>query len=234
MRTIEVVGNRPNGTPGQLAKALLEYDQYPEGVEMVAVAVPRETYDLAVYCARTDTVLPDTVTYCQQTNTPLAFMSSGIDIDPYLPEVLNFCMIEVPNASIEVIKFMHEATKRASEHQDKQVIITEHHQPSKKDVSGTALKLSALIGENRTKIVSVRDWLESSVACGIPIRASNGYAIHYFDVEDEPDEHLEVRVLGRETYARGISALIAALFNNPEYFTPGRLLFNDLINDNII
>lgn len=94
--------------------------------------------------------------------------------------------------------------------------VTESHQASKRDTSGTAIALAAVLaGLGLTQsgpIESVRD-RERQLALGVPEGALHGHGWHWFHAADESgmvELRLETRLCGRRAYAEG--ALRAAEF----------------------
>lgn len=176
-----------------------------------------------VHCRRDPELLPGLIDHCQNTGTPLLNLSTGFEVD--LPENLQFLYLECPNISLEVLAFMQRVQVACESMQSPFFLhITEHHQASKKDRSGTAQAMidrAALrpnsqnqAGYYRCAVRSVRN-LEETRAAGFAVlpEHENGYAIHVArllaqDQETERQTLPPLEIYGRKTYAEGLHTIL--------------------------
>jgi len=236
MQTVEVMGDRESiAEPGRLAQAIVDYGVDFEAFSVQDVRTPQNA-DFLVYCRRSDTTLGAAVSFCHENRIPLALLSSGINADQI--RALRFPLIKVPNASLPIVRFLLDVEEAALRHKNWPVTITEHHQPTKKDVSGTALKIADMLGVGKEAIVSVRNWEQSQREHNIPEETREGYAIHdvtFTNPETNIDTTpLHVVVHGRETYARGLMTLAGAVLGHPEEFLPGHYNIVDLVREHVL
>lgn len=235
---LEVMGNRTNEAEGigRLGQAIVDYEHGIQDLDIVGVDLPVDAEAL-VYCRKTDGTLVEAVEYCQDTKTPLLFLSSGIPLPAlYNP---NFPLIKVPNAALGVIDYLRRVETEATEKYAGWLpTITEHHQEAKADTSGTAKKLADMLGVSYDTIVSVRDFSRSQQEFQIPSTSRDGYAIHsvvFTDPETgKQSDAIEIVVRGREVYAAGVIDIYAALQETPEAFSKGNHDIVELVKNGIV
>ncbi len=175
-----------------------------------------ERFDVAVYVNRSDSQLEQAISTCGAGAVPLLILSTGLgdaveDLQPKCEVVF------VPNSSSEVRKYMADVVDFSVSHPDWQVSITEYHQPSKSDVSGTALEIARQIGSEYSRIISIRD--DARVMQEFNLRGDElaSYAIHqitFTDPRGGAPRLFEMKVVGRGTY---VSGLLKMLKNNESH-----------------
>lgn len=196
--------------PGQLALVLVE-SSTPD-LNFQTVRTPNNP-DLLVYARRVRASFGAADAYCQETNTPLVVMSTGIeDVIPGHP---SYPLIEAPNTGLRVLRFLKRVEDQAKYLCGWGAEVTEHHQASKKDTSGTAKKLISILDLSLDDIISVRD-LEASRQeyPSIPDDSRCGYAAHrvtFTNPHNGDQEVSEILVVGREEYAKGLSVIFRTL-----------------------
>lgn len=216
-------------TPGRLAQAILDHG-HADLPDLIVEAVHEpEDPTVLVYCRKTDLTLKKAAAYCNDTETPLLFLSSGIDTSEL--DTRNFPFVHVPNAALNVIHYLG-AVEEAARHQYAgwSPSIVEHHQEAKADTSGTAKKLADMLGIEHDGIVSVRDFDRTQQEYAIPDSSRDGYAIHsvtFTNPETEDvSEPLEIVVNGRSVYAEGVFDIYNAIELYPQAFKKGP---NDIV-----
>lgn len=235
---MEVMGNRAYELDGvgRLGQAIVDYDHQVPGLEVAAVDLPRNAQVL-VYSRKTNGTLAEAVEYCSDNETPLLFLSSGINVDTGAER--QFPLIKVPNAALGVIDYLQRVEVAAStDFAGWDATITEHHQEAKADTSGTAKKLADMLGVSYDTIVSIRDFEQSQQEFDIPESSRDGYAVHSVVFTDpatgEQSDAIEIVVRGREVYAAGVIDIYRALQENPEAFTRGTHDIVDLVKRGIV
>jgi len=235
---MEVMGNRADERDGigRLGQSIVDFDHNIPGLDVVGVDIPRDAQVL-VYCRKTNGTLAEAVEYCSDTETPLLFLSSGIQIDTAAKR--KFPLVKVPNAALGVIDYLHRVeTAATTDYAGWQATIIEHHQEAKADTSGTAKKLADMLGIGYENIVSVRNFDQSQAEYGIPDSSRDGYAVHsvvFTNPETgETSDAFEVVVRGREVYAAGVMDIYRALQENREAFTRGTHDIVDLVKRGIV
>lgn len=180
---------------------------------------------MLVHCRRDKMLLPALIEHCQRTGEPLLNLSTGETVE--LPEDLNFLYLDCPNISLEVLGFMQRVQQACAEMDEPfNLDIIEHHQPAKKDRSGTAQAMhdraAALPhcrnqpGYYRKNIASVRN-LAKTRAAGYDVTAEHeaGYAIHEAVIMDNEEEAARqfkpLEIYGRKTYAEGLQSVLQTL-----------------------
>lgn len=154
---------------------------------------------IILYCGSAR-LFKDVVSFCNTTSTPLVLLSTDV---PY-PKRLRFPFYFIPNSASEVIAFIKAVADFAKFSQYKRVIITESHQSTKKDVSGTAKYLAKMLGEPETDITSIRDE-KTQLRIGIPKKHIEGHAYHKisFIHSTGVSTDFTISVFGRDSYAIG-------------------------------
>jgi dihydrodipicolinate reductase len=232
------MGNRSEESqgPGRLAQAIVDHEHSISYLEVAAVDLP-ENPTVLVYSRKTDGTLSNAVEYCNETETPLVFLSTGIDTSAINAE--NFPFIKVPNAALGVINYLTDIEKVAQEQYsgwDPQIV--EHHQEAKADTSGTAKKLADMLGIDYTNIVSIRDFEKSQSEYGIPDASRDGYAVHSVTFTNpetgETSDAFEIIVKGRSVYAEGVLDIYSAIQSHPEAFNNGMHDIVTLVQSGIV
>ncbi|MCA9308766.1 hypothetical protein KC973_00155 [Candidatus Saccharibacteria bacterium] len=162
--------------------------------------------DSVVYASRTSTKLKGAAQLCAAHDIPLYVLSS--DMDDEVAQVKSTCnVIPIANSSLEVQEFLRDVTKFHQSHPDWTLTITEYHQESKQDVSGTALQLVHTLGLGENCITSIRNDNKAGELFKIPEEYKDGYAVHRVEFTS-PDTHtshqLQITVIGRKSYTYGL------------------------------
>lgn len=238
MSRIEVMGDRANDHDGigRLGKAIVDYNHGIKDLEIAAVSLPHDA-DLLAYCRKTNGTLTEALEYCSDLHRPLLFLSSGIELPdkPY-----NFPLVKIPNAALGVINYLSDVEQAATTtYSGWNVTITEHHQESKADTSGTAKKLADMLGISYDNIVKVRDFTKTQAMYPeVPDSSRDGYAIHSVvftnPTTNEQSEPIEIVVQGREVYAQGVIDIYLAIKEHPEIFTDGTHDIVQLVKSGIV
>lgn len=211
MPRIEVMGDRAEvAEPGQMAVAITALAE--SDVDIVAVRLPSEA-DLLVYTRRVDTTLGEADEFCRVNSVPLVVMSTGMDaVIPANPE---YPLVVAPNTGLRVLRFLKRVEDQARQLEGWNAQVVEHHQPSKKDTSGTAKKLVNMLGLSPEEIVSIRDFDQSRSAYpSLTEDNQQSYAAHrvtFTNPTDGEQKISEIVVLGRPEYASGLVVVYRAL-----------------------
>lgn len=236
MPRIEVMGNRADESkgPGYLNQAIVSLDHGIPNLEVVSVGEP-ESADAVIYCRRDPGTLTEAAEYCARKHKPLVFLSSGIEL-PKVP--WPFPLLVASNTSREVVEWMLKSVEMYQNQYNGWIPkIVEHHQETKKDVSGTAKATLRMMGldPDNIKIKSVRKFELSQSEFGIPDEEKGGYAAHVITFTNpetgEVSEPLRVAIWGRTEYAKGAIALALAAIERPQDFPNGVHNIFDLVRD---
>lgn len=220
---IEVMGDRASRfTPGRFAQHIVELSS--NSIFIKDVRKPKDA-DILIYCRRVKDSLSEAVRYCKEQKVPLLFLSSGLDISNIDPK--NFAFVVAPNSSPKVMRYIQEVVAAHDKYTGWPVVITEHHQPAKQDVSGTAKAIARKIGVNENEIISVRDWEATKEKYGLTGISGDGYAVHsvVFTNPDDPSvtKSVDIVVQGRSSYAQGAVDLARSIVNDSGEYKPGIL-----------
>jgi len=238
---VEVIGNRATvAEPGQLASAIIMSEApLPPDTEIRAVDLP-ENATVVVYCRKTDGTLRQAIRYCNEKGVPLVFLSSKIEI-PEDEDLSNFSRIDGPNAATTVVDYvllLHEVAR--VKYPGWIATITEFHQESKKDTSGTALSIAKQRADP-TRIISVRwdDMAINDYGYDIPEKIRNGYANNSTTFTNpetgEVSEPYDIVIAGREPYVEGLMSILEGINNHPEAFEKGQSYhLTDLVKSGIV
>lgn len=192
----------------ELTDALREHDQC--GVTLLDTESAPETLDCIIYASRTRSKLVEAAEICRNLGVPLYVLSS--DMEDEITAIELMCkVVRVANTSLEVQEFMRDVTNFYQAHRDWSLAITEYHQESKKDISGTALQLVRTLGLKEDCITSVRNNREAAELFAIPEMYLGGYAVHqvkFTSAKTHSYRLFEIIVLGRKTYVDGLLQLL--------------------------
>lgn len=171
---------------------------------------PAPQLDAVVYASRSADMLRQAAELCATEDIPLFILSSDMDQEiKNLPEECN--VTAIPNSSLEVQEYQKNIVEFHDAHPEYQVSITEYHQQSKADVSGTAIAIAKQINFDSSKITSVRDDLTTQKQFSIPDEFQQAYAIHritFANPETNVSQTFEIKVYGRKTYTRGLIKIL--------------------------
>lgn len=156
--------------------------------------------------------LNECLDFCRKTKSILIELSTGLETDTLLPD---FPMILCPNTSVLLLKTLHMLNVSGQRFKDYDISITESHQASKKTEPGTAFAFARSLSFPIEKIVSVRNPEIQLRDIGIPHEFLDKHAYHKIVIKDGTDEiTIETKVLGHNTYANGVKAIITAVLKH--------------------
>ena len=174
--------------------------------------------------------LPDVLTYCNTNHVPLIQCSTGITYPSNFTNKLEFILVEAPNLSIPIIKFLYLMEAMGPQFHGYDISITESHQSTKKSVPGTALEIARLLGVEQSHIKSIRDVEVQRNELGIPEENLSQHAIHVIDIfGDGCDITLRTKVYGLDTYLAGLVKIVYAI----DRLSPGRHKLTDLVRQHV-
>jgi dihydrodipicolinate reductase len=167
--------------------------------------------DVVVYVSQVSKQLQHAIKVCEVNDVPLLVLSTDVTED--LNKITKSCEVHlIPNSSLEVMDYIAEVKDFWSKNSDWPVTITEYHQSSKANISGTAIEIAKQIHFPEHKIVSLRDDDLAKQKFNIPNQYLNGYAVHQVEFTN-PKTHeptmFEIKILGRTTYVQGLLKIIA-------------------------
>lgn len=166
--------------------------------------------DVVVFAESTQERLRAVLNSCEKLGNSLVMLSTGMD--DLLPVEPNFLLLKCPNVSFEVLDFMSDIKSLIKSKPGGRIFIREHHQPQKRDISGTAVKIMSDNNGDLADIESVRS-LEQTRALGfdVPEEYVDGYAIHeiWYERNGVRESLGSLIVMGRRTYSEGLEKLLA-------------------------
>lgn len=153
----------------------------------------------------------DLINFCEKSRIPVIQASTNVEYKINR----DILIVKAPNLSIHMIKFISSFTSFAeSISKNLNIKFIESHQSNKKDVSGTAIKISKNIRFNQRNIKSIRNEF-SQIKLGIPKKNLKGHAYHEISFFNKNLEiKISTKILGREAYAQGAILLAKSLIKN--------------------
>lgn len=207
MKTI-VVGS------GKLAQAILEagYAGCINNIERWGAGLRGSSEKSVVVHAGSGRELGDCIKYCSRTKSTLVELSTGMETERLSPD---FPLVLCPNTSILVLKTLCMLRASGLGKGGYEVSIIESHQAAKKTEPGTAFAFANALGVQTSEIVSIREPRVQEDVVGIPAEYADKHAYHKIVIADGTDRvTLETRVLGHESYARGVVKILESVKNN--------------------
>jgi len=208
-RKIVVVGS------GKLASAVLSLSTtYPSG-EVLKWDSERRflTEKVLLIHAGSGRQLNECFEFCSKTKSPLIELSTGLETEDMQPD---FPLILCPNTSILVLKMMSILKTNGHHFEGFDISITESHQATKKTEPGTAYSFADSLKLPRDKVVSIREPEIQEHKIGIPPAYLDKHAYHRIEIKDGHDEVvIETKVLGHDSYAKGVKAIIDTVSKQP-------------------
>ena len=175
--------------------------------------------------------LNDALKYCRTNRIPFIQCSTGITYPDDFTSETEFVLIDAPNLSIPIIKFLYLLEEMGPLFREYYVSITESHQKTKTSLPGTAVEMARLLGVDRSQIKSIRDEGIQEKILGIPQEYLKQHALHIIDIQaDKCEITLRTEVHGLETYLAGLVRII----NNIDCLPPGKHKLIDLIRQHVI
>lgn len=210
--SVGLYGNRANHDElGHFASEIFETLDYNKNFSVTKLdSTKAEHLDVVVYAARSPKKLQDATRLCAKLDIPLILLSS--DMQKELDLLKPACRVQVvPNSSVEIQDYHKLVVEFYKKHPDWQATLTEYHQKSKTDTSGTALAIAKDIKVSPEKILSIRDDKLAKLHFEIPEQNLNSYAIHqvtFNNSSTDLSQTFEIKVFGRRTYTEGLIQLI--------------------------
>lgn len=185
-------------TDDKFVLSLLETDDEPTELDAI------------VYAKRNDDRLVEALTLADQLNATVYLLSTSMEESlAAIPHKISVHML--PNTSREVLEYIDNVIAFNQAHPSWSIDITEYHQQSKSDVSGTALSIAAQIGVESDAIRSVRNDAQATQLFDIAPAHLSGYAVHQITFTN-PDTHtqrlFQIVVTGHQTYVDGLKQII--------------------------
>lgn len=224
---IGIMGDRRSvPEPGHLAADMIAHINDNYGfVQADSVTDPFEgdtAYDALAYTRLEPTSLERAHEYAEHHGLPLYILSTKFDVE--LPDPEASYRLLAPNISTDVLRFMDDVGRLAAVFSDWELVITEHHQEHKADISGTALKIREMIGQPDARIESVRDWSRTQAEYDLPDEARGGYAIHeveFLHPDGKEGVKTGIVIVGRDTYGKGLVEVHAEFMHPTPAFEAG-------------
>jgi dihydrodipicolinate reductase len=156
--------------------------------------------------------LKDCIDFCNRTKSVLIELSTGLETETLEAD---FPLVICPNTSVLVLKTMAMLKAYGSSFENYTITITESHQSAKTTEAGTAVAFAHALKFPPEKIQSVRDTGIQQYHIGIPVEYVAKHAYHKIVIKDVTDEvTIETRVLGHQSYAKGVKAIVEAVINH--------------------
>src|SRR3989304_9326156 len=90
--------------------------------------------------------LPEALACCHANRVPLIQCATGVTYPTAFASELPFALVEAPNLSISMIKFLYLLEEMGPSFREYEISITESHQSTKTSPPGTALEIARLLG----------------------------------------------------------------------------------------
>jgi 4-hydroxy-tetrahydrodipicolinate reductase len=168
--------------------------------------------------------------FCERTNSVFIELSTGLETEKMKPD---FPLIICPNISILVLKTLQMLKANGEHFRNYEISITESHQSTKKTEPGTAYAFANSLKFPPDRIVSIREPEIQRNHIGISDEYLDRHAYHKIVIKDGNDEiTLETKVLGHNSYARGVKSIIETVLSNS--LENKRYTVLDLIENNLL
>ena len=198
---------------GKLANAILNADLSFQTAEILQWETRYQTLNekAILVHAGSGRQLRECFEFCERTGSVFIELSTGLETETIEP---GFPLIICPNTSILLLKTLH-MIKATGRHFEKyEISITESHQSAKTTEPGTAYAFANALKFPIGKIVSIRDPEVQRTEIGIPSAYLGKHAYHKIVIKDGNDEvTIETKVLGHDSYATGVKAIIEMVLN---------------------
>lgn len=199
---------------GKLANAILTSDLAFEGCERIKWETSfQDLREKSILIhAGSGRQLKECFEFCERTKSVFIELSTGLETEKMNPD---FPLIICPNTSILVLKTLHMLKTYGPRFENYEISITESHQSTKTTEPGTAFAFAHALKHSIEKIVSVRDPKIQRNSIGIPEAYLDKHAYHKIVLKDGKDEViLETKVLGHDSYAKGVKRIIDTILKN--------------------
>ena len=202
---------------GKLANAILSSGLSFQSCEILKWDTRYQTLDekAILVHAGSGRQLKECMKFCARTKSIFIELSTGLETETLKSD---FPLIICPNTSILVLKTLNMLKTNGQNFENYSISITESHQSTKKTEPGTAYAFANSLKFPVDKIVSVRNPKIQQNEVGIPEEYLEKHAYHKIIIKDGSDEvTIETKVLGHDSYAKGVKLIIeAALINSLE------------------
>jgi len=202
---------------GKLANAILSSGLSFQSCEILKWDTRFQTFDekAILVHAGSGRQLKECMEFCARTKSIFIELSTGLETETLQSD---FPLIICPNTSILVLKTLNMLKANGKSFEKYSISITESHQSTKKTEPGTAYAFANSLKFPVDKIVSIRNPEIQQNEIGIPEEYLEKHAYHKIIIKDGSDEvSIETKVLGHDSYAKGVKLIIeAALINSLE------------------
>jgi len=198
---------------GKLANAIINSQISVQSSEIVHWETHYQTFAerAIIVHAGSGRQLHECVEFCKRTKSVFIELSTGLETETMESD---FPLILCPNTSILVLKTLNMIKAQGLSFEKYTISITESHQSTKKTEPGTAYTFAKAVQFPLEKIVSIRDPEIQQCKIGIPPEYLDKHAYHKLVISDGNDQvTIETKVLGHDSYARGVKAVIEAVVN---------------------
>ena len=198
---------------GKLANAIINSPISVQSCEIVHWETQYQTFAerAIIVHAGSGRQLQECVEFCKRTKSVFIELSTGLETETIESD---FPLILCPNTSILVLKTLNMIKAQGQSFEKYTISITESHQSTKKTEAGTAYAFAKAVHFPVEKIVSIRDPEIQQRKIGIPPEYLDKHAYHKLVISDGNDQvTIETKVLGHDSYAGGVKALIEAVMN---------------------
>ena len=198
---------------GKLANAIINSQISVQSSEIVHWETHYQTFAerAIIVHAGSGRQLHECVEFCKRTKSVFIELSTGLETETMESD---FPLILCPNTSILVLKTLNMIKAQGLSFEKYTISITESHQSTKKTEPGTAYTFAKAVQFPLEKIVSIRDPEIQHCKIGIPPEYLDKHAYHKLVISDGNDQvTIETKVLGHDSYARGVKAVIEAVVN---------------------
>ena len=217
---------------GKLASALLTSNLSFQSCEILKWETQCQTLNekAIIVHAGSGRQLKECIEFCVRSKSVFIELSTGLETEKMDSD---FPLIICPNTSLLVLKTLSIIKTNSRYFEDYEISITESHQSTKKTEPGTAYAFANALKIPLNRIVSIREPEIQRNEIGIPKEYLDNHAYHKIVIKDGSDEIvLETKVLGHNSYAKGVKRIIEAVLKysleNKKYTVL------DLIDDNML
>jgi 4-hydroxy-tetrahydrodipicolinate reductase len=217
---------------GKLANAIVTSDLCRNLGELVTWEQLDQTLieKVIVVHAGSGRQLKECFAYCSATKSIFLELSTGLETEKMNPD---FPLIICPNTSLLVLKTLNLLKRNGRYFENYKISITESHQSTKVTEPGTAFAFADALKVPTNQIASIRDPEVQRNFIGIPNEYISKHAYHKIVIQDGSDEvTLETKVLGHDSYAKGVGAIIEAMIKHP--LENKKFTVLDLIDQNLL
>jgi len=217
---------------GKLANAIVTSSISLQAGEILKWEMPDQSSNeqAVVVHAGSGRQLQECIEFCERTKSVFVELSTGLETETMTPA---FPLVVCPNTSILVLKTLHMLKANGGSFAGYEISITESHQSAKRTEPGTAYAFARSLKFPVDKVVSVRDPGVQQGEIGIPREYLERHAYHKIVIKDGRDEvTIETKVLGHESYAKGVNAIVEAVLKHE--LENRRYTVLDLIEKNML